>query len=238
MKSNKLIIANMKMNMSLNDVLDYLEEFNEYNNVILCPSSIYLPYFIDCDYKVGIQNISEYDKGSYTGEISAKQAKSLGIKYAIIGHSERRMYYHENDEIVTKKLKKALSNNIKPILCVGESLVERKTHVAKDKVKIQLIESIRNIDPKYYKDIFIAYEPIWAIGTNRIPKIDDLKSMIEFIKETINTEFGFKPHILYGGGVNDKNIEQLNNLSDLDGFLVGSASLDPNKFIRLIEAVK
>ena len=173
MKSNKLIIANMKMNMSLNDVLDYLEEFNEYNNVILCPSSIYLPYFIDCDYKVGIQNISEYDKGSYTGEISAKQAKSLGIKYAIIGHSERRMYYHENDEIVTKKLKKALSNNIKPILCVGESLVERKTHVAKDKVKIQLIESIRNIDPKYYKDIFIAYEPIWAIGTNRIPKIDD-----------------------------------------------------------------
>lgn len=237
MENKKLIIANMKMNMSLNDVLNYIEVLDKYNNVVICPSSVFIPYFVDSGYNVGIQNISEFDSGSYTGEISANQAYSLGVKYAIIGHSERRINFHETDNIVNKKLKNALSNNLKCILCIGETLVERQTKVEKDKVKIQILESLKNIDSKYYTNIYISYEPIWAIGKNKIPEIDDLISMINFIKETINTEFGFTPHILYGGGINYKNIEQLNNISSLDGFLIGSCSLDPNKFIKLIEAV-
>lgn len=237
MENKKIIIGNMKMNLTLNLVNDYITKMKKYDNVIICPSSIYIPYFIEAGYKVGIQDISEYGNGAHTGEISISQAQSIGIEYVIVGHSERRINFHETDDVVREKLKKVVSNNMCAILCVGETLSEKNTNVEKDKIKYQLSLDLHNIEKEYYKNIIIGYEPIWAIGTGKIPKYEEIEDMINFIKETISSEFGFVPPVLYGGSVDDKNIEQLKEIKNIDGFLVGGICLFPNKFINLIEAV-
>ncbi len=225
------------MNLTLNLVNDYISKMKKYDNVVICPSSLYIPYFIESGYIVGIQDISEYGNGAHTGEISINQAKSVGIKFAIVGHSERRINYHETDDIVSNKLKKVVSNNMTAILCVGETLSERNTKVEKDKIKYQLSLDLNNIEKEYYKNIIIGYEPIWAIGTGKMPKFEEIEEMINYIKETISSQFGFVPPVLYGGSVDDKNIEQLKKIKNIDGFLVGGICLFPDKFINLIEAV-
>lgn len=237
MEKNKIIVGNMKMNLTYDMIKNYIDKLKGYKNFIICPSSLYLPYFIDNNFDVGIQNISEHGMGSYTGEISVSQAKSIGVKYAIIGHSDRRDKYNETDEIINEKMRKAVSNDLISILCVGETLSEKISGNAQEKIKKQLVEDLRDIDREYYKNIVVAYEPIWSIGTGKIPSNEEIEEMIVFIKRVINHKFNFTPLVLYGGSTNEENIGQLKLIENIDGFLVGGASLIPDKIIKMIETV-
>jgi len=237
MEKNKIIVGNMKMNLTYDMIKNYIDKLKGYKNFIICPSSLYLPYFIDNNFDVGIQNISEHGMGSYTGEISVSQAKSIGVKYAIIGHSDRRDKYNETDEIINEKMRKAVSNDLISILCVGETLSEKISGNAQEKIKKQLVEDLRDINREYYKNIVVAYEPIWSIGTGKIPSNEEIEEMIVFIKRVINHKFNFTPLVLYGGSTNEENIGQLKLIENIDGFLVGGASLIPDKIIKMIETV-
>ena len=237
MEKNKIIVGNMKMNLTYDMIKNYIDKLKGYKNFIICPSSLYLPYFIDNNFDVGIQNISEHGMGSYTGEVSVSQAKSIGVKYAIIGHSDRRDKYNETDEIINEKMRKAVSNDLISILCVGETLSEKISGNAQEKIKKQLVEDLRDINREYYKNIVVAYEPIWSIGTGKIPSNEEIEEMIVFIKRVINHKFNFTPLVLYGGSTNEENIGQLKLIENIDGFLVGGASLIPDKIIKMIETV-
>lgn len=238
MESKKLVVGNMKMNLTMNEVKEYIESMTDYHDCVICPSSLFIPYFKDAGFVLGTQNISEYSNGAYTGEISVMQAKSLDIDYTIIGHSERREYFCETDEMINNKVIKALDNGLKVILCVGETLEERETGVTKDKIEKQILEDLKNINDNCYENIIVAYEPIWAIGTGKIPSEEDIIEIVELIKETVNNEYHFIPNVLYGGSTNEKNIEQLKDINIVDGFLVGGACLVPEKFKKIIEATR
>lgn len=235
---SRLIIANHKMNMDAIEINKYLKQIKKINskNVIICPTSIYIPYFLKKNFLVGIQNAFIHAKGAYTGEISPSQAYSLGVKYVIIGHSERRAYLEESDTFINKKVLESLNSKLKVILCVGETL-EEKNMLKTDRVlKRQVINALRNVSN--IDNVFIAYEPVWAIGTGLIPSNKEISSTISYIKTIIDNLYpSNNVKIIYGGSVTEKNIVKLNKINELDGFLVGGASLDPKAFLKIIEVV-
>ena len=235
---NKLIIANHKMNMDANEVSIYLQELGKVNNknVIICPTSIFIPYFLKKKYQVGIQNTFIHKSGSYTGEISPKQAKSLGVSYTILGHSERRIYFDESDTLINKKAIEALKAGLKVIICIGETLEERNMLRTDRVLKRQVINALRDIE--LIDNVIIAYEPIWAIGTGIVPKNAEISSTISYIKTIIDNLYpGNSVKIIYGGSVNEKNIKELNKIKEVEGFLVGGASLNTKAFLKIIEVV-
>lgn len=237
MENRKLVVGNMKMNLTLYEVENYITEMKDYKDCVICPSSVFCSLFEEKGYTVGLQNISEYDNGAYTGEISTAQANSLNIKYVIVGHSERREYFKETDEVINKKVIKALNDNLKVILCVGETLVERENNKTKDKIKKQLIDGLKEINNNS-QNLIIAYEPIWAIGTGKIPTNEQIIDVVSFIKTTLKQELNINPKVLYGGSTNEKNIAELNTIDLVDGFLVGGACLSPEKFKKIIETTR
>lgn len=236
--ANKLIIANHKMNLDVKELKEYLEGLKEINskNVVICPTSIYIPYFLNKKFKVGIQNTFIHSKGAYTGEVSPMQAKSLGVSYTIIGHSERRSYLEENDSLINKKVIEALKYNLKVILCIGETL-EEKNMLKTDKIlKRQLINDLRNIE--LIDNIVIAYEPVWAIGSGIIPNNKEISATVSYIRGIIDNLYpNNNIKVVYGGSINEKNIEKLNKIECLDGFLIGGTSLNPTSFLKIIEVV-
>lgn len=234
----KIVAANLKMNLNYNEIDDYVKSINTFGdtkNLIVCPTSIYIPYFINNIYAVGVQDIDIYDEGSYTGSLSPKQVSSLKVEYAIVGHSERRKYYHENDDLVNLKIQAALRNNLTVILCIGETKEEKNLGKTKDKIKTQIINDLRNIND--IDNIIIAYEPIWAIGTSIIPTLDDIRDITLYIKAIVKELLNKEVRVLYGGSVNDKNIESIISVEQLTGVLIGSASLDPQKLKKIKEVV-
>lgn len=235
---NKLIIANHKMNMDANKLNDYLKDLAKINNknVVICPTSIYIPYFLKKKYKVGIQNTFIHNSGAYTGEVSPYQARSLGVSYTILGHSERRSYFDENDTIINKKALEALNAGLKVVICIGETL-EEKNMLRTDRVlKRQVINALRNIE--LIDDVIIAYEPIWAIGTGIVPTNKEISSTISYIKTIIDNLYpNNNVKIIYGGSVNEKNIKELNKIKEVKGFLVGGASLNTKSLLKIIEVV-
>ncbi len=237
MDNKKLVVGNMKMNLTLYEVENYITEMINYKDCVICPSSVFCSLFEKKGYTVGLQNISEYDNGAYTGEVSTAQANSLNIKYVIIGHSERRQYFKETDDVINKKVVKSLNDNLKVILCVGETLAEREDNKTKDKIKKQLMEDLKDIDSNK-QNLIIAYEPIWAIGTGKIPTSEQIIDIISFIKTTLKQELGITPKVLYGGSTNENNITELNDIDIVDGFLVGGACLSPDKFKKIIETTR
>lgn len=235
---NKLIIANHKMNMDANKLNDYLKDLAKINNknVVICPTSIYIPYFLKKKYKVGIQNTFIHNSGAYTGEVSPYQARSLGVSYTILGHSERRSYFDESDTIINKKALEALNAGLKVVICIGETL-EEKNMLRTDRVlKRQVINALRNIE--LIDDVIIAYEPIWAIGTGIVPTNKEISSTISYIKTIIDNLYpNNNVKIIYGGSVNEKNIKELNKIKEVKGFLVGGASLNTKSLLKIIEVV-
>lgn len=239
MENKRIVVGNLKMNMVADEVSNYLNKVNKNiysDQVVICPSSIYIPYFLKQRYQVGIQNISSENSGAYTGEISALQAYSLGVNYALIGHSERRLLFSENDLTVNKKVKIAIKNNLYPIICIGETN-EDKVMLRTEKVlKKQITYALKDLTIEDMDNIVIAYEPVWAIGTNKIPSNRDIKNTISYIKLLVNNLYHYnRVKVLYGGSVNKNNIEQLVKIDNLDGFLVGGASLKPDEFLKIIE---
>lgn len=241
-----IIAGNWKMNNTMEEGLKLVEEIRAHDldknvEAVLCVPFTDLKSVKEAtrgtEIKVGAQNMHWEESGAYTGEISPTMLKELEVDYVILGHSERRQYFNESDETVNKKMKSALSHGIKPIICVGESLEEREASKEKQVVKNQIIRGFRDIDGKDIENIVIAYEPIWAIGTGKTASADDANDMISFIRETVGELYGDLKNIIriqYGGSVKPENVSELMGKSDIDGALVGGASLKADDFVKLI----
>ena len=206
--------------------------------IVYCPPYTLLNLFVEklkkTKIEVGAQNCHQFDKsGPCTGSINARMIKQLGCRYVIIGHSENRAE-GETNSLINKKIKSALKNNLKVILCIGETLNEKKRNLTKKILSNQIRKCLEKI--KNFNNLIIAYEPVWSIGTGIIPKNDDLKNNIIYIKKFLKKKLKLnKSKILYGGSVNPKNINDLTNINEIDGFLVGGASQKANKFIDIIK---
>ena len=206
--------------------------------IIYCPPFTLLDAFVQklkkTKIKTGAQNCSfQSNYGPPTGSINAMMIKSLKCEYVILGHSEKRSK-GENDKIINKKIFSALKNNLKVIFCIGETSTQKRKKLTKKVLYNQLNNGLKNIKNK--KNIIIAYEPVWSIGSGLIPKIEDLIDTTEIIKIFLTSKMKFKnPKVLYGGSVNPKNITLLRKVANLDGFLIGGASQNSNKFIDIIK---
>lgn len=236
---NKIIIGNMKMYMNIDDVNNYIDKIGKIiDDVIICPTNIYIPYFLQKGYNLGIQNVYYEDNGAYTGEVSVIQTKKLGINYVIIGHSERRKYFFETDYDVNRKMIKSLDNNLNVILCIGEELDDRNNMNIDVVLRGQLEIALNNVLSKYEQNIIIAYEPRWAIGTGLIPNNNEIRDSINFIKSFVFDKFKMNVKVVYGGSVTDSNIEILNEIENVDGFMVGGCCTNPDKFLKIISVVE
>ena len=181
---------------------------------------------------LGAQNMHYEDQGAYTGETSPLILKELGAEYVIIGHSERRQYFGETNQMINKKLKSALQHGIRPILCIGENLEQKELGISKETLKIQLREALQGIDT--LDQIDVAYEPVRAIGTGKSATPEEVQDIHEYIRSVLGNE---KSRIIYGGSVNDTNADILIAQPAVNGFLIGSASLDPQKFLKILDVV-
>lgn len=239
----KIIAANYKMNKTVSQVESFLNEIKDKINVtdkkvIICPNAISLKtasnILKNTNVKLGIQNIYAEDSGAYTGENSVSMAKDAGAEYVICGHSERRQIFNETDELVNKKVLKTIENNLTAILCVGEDLEKRKENKQFDVVKKQLINGLKDINT--LENVIIAYEPIWAIGTGVTASKEQAEEMCKYIKEELLSMYGEKAKcvkVLYGGSVTEKTSYDLLNMENIDGALIGSASLK-NEFVNIV----
>jgi triose-phosphate isomerase len=225
----KYLVCNFKNKLLKDDILKYnksLVDIETKVKLVLCPPSIYLDMFDKSGYELGVQDISSFMDKTITGEIEATQVKSMGAKYVIVGHSERRIYRHEINIDFINKINNAVENGLNVIYCIGETLNEKENGRTYEVLEKQISEVLNNVE---IKNIMIAYEPVWAIGTGKVPEVNEIKENIKFINDIIMENYEEKLDILYGGSVNDTNIGELCTIKGLNGFLVGGASLDPNK---------
>ncbi len=246
---NVIIAGNWKMNKTFSEVEDFLDDFvDELEGtdhagveVVICPPALYLElasdYAQDSTFFTGAQDVSAHESGAYTGEISASMYSSMGITHCIIGHSERRKYHHEKDRLIHEKLQKLLAEEIVPIVCVGETLEEREAGITRNVILDQLkgvFDGISFNDP-----IVIAYEPVWAIGTGKTAspeQAQEIHAIIrQWVKAHVSPAAAENVPILYGGSMKPENIAELISQPDIDGGLIGGASLDAKKFIAMVK---
>ncbi len=243
----KVIAGNWKMNMLPNETIEFIEKFSPLvkdteNEVILCVPYTDLFYALlnvqGTNIKIGAQNMHYEEKGAYTGEVSAKMLKSIGVEYVIIGHSERRQYFNETDETVNKKIKTAFENELKPIVCVGETLEEKEANKTEKIITEQVELALEGLSNEQVEKTIIAYEPIWAIGTGKTATAEDANNSIKAIRNKIAEIYGEnvaeKVIIQYGGSVKSSNAKELFEMSDIDGGLVGGASLKVEEFEKIV----
>ncbi len=246
------IAGNWKMNKSFEDADDFFYQLGEYLpktgigsvEAIICPPFTYLELATDTAEEtclsVGAQNVSEHDKGAYTGEISADMLSSMEVEYCLVGHSERRQYFQESDALVNQKILRLQDYFIKPVLCVGESLSERENGQTFDVVRNQLAQSLKEI--KIDDNLLIAYEPVWAIGTGRTATPEQAEEVHKMIREWIAEFYDRKTAeslpILYGGSIKPDNLAELLAKPDIDGGLIGGASLDVESYIKMLDIAR
>ena len=245
-----IIAGNWKMNMLASSVKPFMEELKENMaktktcDVVLCTPAVMIPAMVKAgkELKVaaGGQDVSKYEQGAYTGEISASQLADVGAKYCIVGHSERRQYHGESDKLVNEKAKALLEKGISPIICVGESLEQREMDLTMEYVAYQVKAALSGIDATQLRRCVIAYEPIWAIGTGKTATAQQAQEVCEGIRAVIRKIYGARParavSILYGGSMNAKNAFELLAQPDIDGGLIGGASLKPVDFSAIVKA--
>ena len=249
----KIVAGNWKMNETLQegvqlakDINDLLKADKPNCDVVICTPFIPLASVApDLDKEIvglGAENCADKEKGAYTGEVSAAMVKSTGADYVILGHSERRQYYHETAEILKEKTLLALKNNLKVIFCCGETLEEREQNKQNEVVKAELEQSIFNLTAEEWKNIVIAYEPIWAIGTGKTATSDEAEEMLAYIRSIVAEKYGQavadETSILYGGSCKPSNAKELFAKPDIDGGLIGGASLKAADFKGIIDAWK
>ncbi|MBS1553015.1 MAG: triose-phosphate isomerase [Bacteroidetes bacterium] len=246
----KLIAGNWKMNLTYKDseklakeIISKIEkkDLNK-TDVLLCPTFVSLGIvnkaIKDTGISLGAQNISYENNGALTGEISAEILKSVGCEYVIIGHSERRSYFHESNAVINKKIRKAIEFDLKPVFCVGESLVEREDEIYEGIIEKQLTEGLAGIESGKIAEVIIAYEPVWAIGTGLNATPEQAAQIHSFIRKIIQKLYNEKAAneilILYGGSVNENNSESILSAKGIDGALIGGASLKPDDFSKIV----
>lgn len=250
----KLIVGNLKMNiLTLAERKKYFESFKKELNkkrisnskIVLCPPPIHIEQFSknlkSKAVSIGAQNIFWEEKGSYTGEISAPMVKSLGGDYVIVGHSERRKYFSENNEIANAKIKIAIKNGLKPIYCVGETKKQRLSGETSEVIIKQIAEGLMEIPASKMHSIAIAYEPVWAVGSDVIPASDEIMEVKILLKKIFTNKYesniAKKISILYGGSVNALTVVQTCLQPGMDGVLVGRESLKPSEFLKIAEII-
>lgn len=250
---NKIVAGNWKMNMTFREGIELANEINNLVSkssnrsvkVILGPPFIHLAEvqkIADAEFiSIAAQNCASEPGGAYTGEISAEMIQSTGAKYVIIGHSERRAYFGEDDRLLNKKVKLAMAKNLIPIFCCGERLEEREKGIHFDVVKNQLDKALFDLEESEFKKIVIAYEPVWAIGTGVNATPDQAQEMHRFIRNLIAEQYGNEIaesiSILYGGSCKPSNAKELFANPDVDGGLIGGASLKADDFLAIINAL-
>ena len=246
----KIIAGNWKMNKTVAESIELVEELQRLHadqtavDVVVCPPYTSLKSVSDIlsntQIHVGSQNISAEDSGAYTGEVSHEMLKELYVRYVIIGHSERREHFQESDDLINRKVLKALEKKLKPILCVGESLEQRESGITEDVVEKQIRLGLRDINHDMYSDVVIAYEPVWAIGPGKTATAQQAQDVHYFIRSLIKEMVGLDAsnvvRIQYGGSMKPSNAEELLSQADIDGGLIGGASLDAVSFGSLIES--
>ena len=250
-KYRKTVSAgNWKMNQTASDIKPFMEELKaelpqtKSCDIVLCTPAVMIPAMIrggkECKVAAGGQDVSKYEKGAYTGEVSADQLADIGAKYCIVGHSERRQYHHEDDMLVNAKAKALLEKGIIPIICVGESLEQREMDLTIEYITYQVKAALYGISAQQLRHCIIAYEPIWAIGTGKTATAQQAQEVCEAIRIVIRKMYGARParavSILYGGSMNAKNAAELLAQPDLDGGLIGGASLKPADFAQIVKA--
>jgi len=245
-----IIAGNWKMNKTLTETKSFVDEVKglipDGNRVdsVVCAPALFLDYLTDelegTALQVGAQNMHFEENGAFTGEISPVALNDLGVGYVILGHSERRELFGETDEIVNQKTHAAFKHNLTPIICVGETLEQRESDVTEEIVKAQVQKAIAGLTNEQVAQSVIAYEPIWAIGTGKTATSDQANDVCAFIrgvlKDETTDETANAVRIQYGGSVKPGNIDELMGKSDIDGALVGGASLDAKSFLQLLEA--
>lgn len=244
-----IIAGNWKMNKTASETKKFAEELKallpkaKWCDIVVCVPSVDIAAaikgFKDARVSVGAQNVFYEKNGAYTGEVSADMLKDLGVKYVIIGHSERRQYFGETDLTVNRKVLSALEAGLHPIICVGETLEQRELGITMELIALQVKSALAGVPAEKLRKCVIAYEPIWAIGTGETATPEQAEEVCQHIRTIIRKRFGSKNAramtILYGGSMNEKNAFELLAQPDIDGGLIGGASLVPEKFVRIIE---
>lgn len=241
------IAGNWKMHKSIAEGIAFIDAVKDQIAGTQVEVAVCAPYILLQDLvkaaqgtniKIAAQNMHFEDTGAFTGEVSSAMLKEIGVTHVVIGHSERRQYFAETDETVNKKVIKALQESLVPIMCIGELLEEREAGIEKDIVKGQLLKGLQGVASDQLAQVVIAYEPVWAIGTGKTASAEDANDMIAFIRQTLseayNDEVSEEVRIQYGGSVKPSNIEEIMNMSDIDGALVGGASLKAEDFVQLV----
>ena len=242
-----IIAGNWKMHNTIEEALHMVDELlplikNEDREVIICPSYVSLSEISkalgDAKINLGAQNMHYEDKGAFTGEVSPVFLKELKVAYVILGHSERRHVFGEDNNLVNCKVKAAIKHDIAPILCVGETLEEREKGITLDIIKEQLLEGLQGLNGGDLRNLVVAYEPVWAIGTGKTATKEDANEVIGYIRKLLWDSFGRDigdgTRILYGGSVKPSNIRELMEMDEIDGALVGGASLKAKDFSQII----
>lgn len=242
----KIIIANLKMNFTQEDTKNYLDELITLSESITNKLVVCFPYtslalakdmLLNTKIIIGAQNVHQNESGAFTGEISAKMLKDLSCKIVLVGHSERRMYFEESYKLINEKIKTLLKYGMRAVLCIGETLKERETSKTKQVLKQQLEQALNGLYENELKNVLIAYEPVWAIGTGKTPTGKQIEECAKYIRNVISQNFSEKAaknmNILYGGSLKPDNAKTLLSLSEINGALVGVASLNPDSFIKI-----
>lgn len=250
-KYRKTVIAgNWKMNQTASGIKPFMDQLKaelpqpKPCEIVLCTPAVMIQTMIragrECKVVAGGQDVSKYEKGAYTGEVSAEQLADIGAKYCIVGHSERRQYHNEDDMLVNAKAKALIAKGIVPIICVGESLEQREMDLTIEYITYQVKAALSGITAQQIRHCVIAYEPIWAIGTGKTATAEQAEEVCCAIRAVVRRIYGARParavSILYGGSMNAKNAEELLAQPDIDGGLIGGASLKPADFAAIVRA--
>lgn len=236
---SKLIVANWKMNNDFSDIPEFVKYVKKNakgeDNLVVCVPSVMIKDFADASKKLlstGAENCHYAEKGAYTGEISAKMVKSAGASYVILGHSERRHIFNETDEMINKKVISALNEGLKVIFCVGETLDEKSKY--KSVIKTQILGGLNGVAD--LDNVIIAYEPVWAIGTGKVATTADIVKVHGYIKNLVSENYGKNLPVLYGGSVKSSNSKEILALENVDGVLIGGASLKAEDYIAIAKS--
>lgn len=247
----KIVAGNWKMNNLfheaeelVSEIANQLEEKSPDCEVIICTPAVFLEmasdYADESQLKTAAQNVSEHERGAYTGEVSAEMLASMEVGYCVIGHSERRKYFGETDELLAEKTERLLENNIIPIFCIGEVLEEREASRHFEVVEKQLSKGLFKLNKDEFSNIILAYEPVWAIGTGKTATPQQAQEIHAFIRQLIEKQYDAKTAdnttILYGGSCNAKNAKELFANPDVDGGLIGGASLKADDFVKIVHS--
>ena len=238
LNNKKYLVCNLKAFKNKEENLNYEINLNQIKinsniELIICPSTPFLYIYQNYYYKLGSQDISKYEKGAHTGENTAEQLASLNVKYALIGHSARRKLIKEEESTIIEKIKKAYHNDIKPIYFVGETEDQKKYKVTKSVLEKQLIHIIDEVPGYKREKIIIVYEPIWAIGSGITPTAKEIMESIKYIKDIVSDNYNLNLSILYGGSVNETNIEELIKIECIDGFVLGESTKNIETLIEI-----